>query len=156
MFLLLGILKVYENLKFGKAFDYAAFAWDRMEACCGLESETPKDTFEEAAFYLDDCDQKHVNVAVLWQRDEITIHFRLPNSVRDIFYRLEKDYEFPLRARKICVLPFLTHGHHSMMQLKITPKMFEENKYTAKWWLTKTFFLESPCHSMCSPDQTEI
>ena len=135
---------MYQNIKNDAAFDYADFAWERMEACCGLQSESPKDIFEEAAVYLNDCDQKHVNAAILWQDDQITIHCRLPNSVRDIYYRLEKEYECPLRARKITVWPYLLHGYHAMGQLAITPDIFDEEHKAASWWTTRNFFIESP------------
>ena len=98
---------IYENIRREKAFDYGKFFYESM---LEFEEEVLDDqpvstVIENATDYSRNYDVEHVNVAILWQDETVTIHCRMENCVYDIFWRIDSGLDCPVFAKGILVRP---------------------------------------------------
>ena len=145
---------MYKNIKREKAICYGKLAYsERMEI--RAEQEEPEkylneeEAFMDAADFLWDYDQKHVNVAIWWQDESVTIHCKMPNDIYEMFLRIDAELDCPVFAKGIKVMPcFLNecHDHDSMHTFTIWlnegPKFAPFKDWDENWTDGRVFFLD--------------
>ena len=141
---------MYENIKREKAICYGKLAYSEMMLQRLENEETEKHANDEAAvtdaaWYLGQYDQEHVNVALWWPDESVTIHCKMPNDIYDIFLRLDGSLDCPAFAKAIIVQPCLLNSDNSMHTFTIWlnegSKFPPFREYEEQWTDAKSFFL---------------
>ncbi len=135
---------MHENIKREEAICYGKQAYLEM-----IEVEEPKeytsegDAFIEAAFYLGRYDQEHVNVAIWWQDETVTIHCGMPNDIYDIFLRLDGSLDCPVFAKGIRVTTCLLNSNDQNSDCMHTFSIWLNKPDSEKYWTDpRVFFLK--------------
>jgi len=133
---------MYENVKRENALDYGDLAYSMMLDIEGSQTtDEPDLLFKEAAFYLADYDQEHVNAAIYWPDESVTIHSRIPNNIYEIFERIDGCLDCPVYAKGIRIAPFSLCQDDMMLSFTIWLNPAETNDADG-WNDPKSFFLK--------------
>ena len=150
----IGDFKLYENIKQEEAICYGKLAHSEMIQQRAEQEEPEKYLNDEEAFMdAADClgyyDQKHVNVAIWWQDESVTIHCKMPNDIHEMFVRLDAELDCPVAAKAIRVQPCLLNEYHEYscmhtftIWLNEGPEFSPFKDFEVQWKDPRSFFLK--------------
>jgi hypothetical protein len=142
----LGILKVYKNIKREEAICYWELAYSemierRVEEEGPVEYPNDKVAVMDAAYHLGRYDQEHVNVAIWWQDETVTIHCGMPNDIYDMFLRLDGSLFCPVFAKGIRVETCLQYSEENSCCQHTFTIFLNKPDWHKHWTDPRLFFL---------------
>ena len=144
----MGILKVqdyesvYPNIRNAVALDYGELVVQQMMEDSDIMQQSSEVVAYESAELMRRYEQEHVDVAILWPDETVTIQNML-NNVYDIFWRLDGYVACPIFAIGIKVSPRRNEfwqgerGHYTF-----TIDLNDKNGKHRAWNDPKSFFLK--------------
>lgn len=150
-FFTIGDVMVYENIRREKAFDYAELVYQQMleSEDKGWENEPTLTVVDDVADYLRTYDVEHVDVAIWWPDETVTIHSRMVNCIYDIFWRIDGMLDCPVFAKGIQLAPSMAssdlvdHCMHSFtIKLNSKDGTEQDARLQQPWNDPKLFFLK--------------
>ena len=95
----------------------------------------------DAAYHLGRYDQEHVNVAIWWQDETVTIHCGMPNDIYDMFLRLDGSLFCPVFAKGIRVETCLQYSEENSCCQHTFTIFLNKPDWHKHWTDPRLFFL---------------